>query len=110
VDVNAHLLERGRDELASAGIAERLPPENLVCEGEFNFAAFRQMFHYALAQSLFTHLPLNDLRLCLSRLAGCMHPGGKFYVTFFEIPESNASVPYSTSHGEVTTFAAKDPF
>ena len=68
------------------------------------------MFHYALAQSLFTHLPLNDLRLCLSRLAGCMHPGGKFYVTFFEIPESNASVPYYTSHGEVTTFAAKDPF
>ena len=38
----------------------------------------------AIAQSVFTHIPLNQMRLCLYRVAKVMRPGGRFYVTFFE--------------------------
>jgi hypothetical protein len=43
----------------------------------------------AIAQSVFTHVSLNQMRLCLYRLARVMRPGGTFYATFCERQLSN---------------------
>jgi cyclopropane fatty-acyl-phospholipid synthase-like methyltransferase len=79
IDVNQSLLDAGYNvELAQAGLQDRLPRENLICSGEFEFEKFGTKFHFAIAQSLFTHLPLNHIRHCLINLASVMEVGGVF--------------------------------
>ena len=55
----------------------------------------------AIAQSVFTHMPLNMMRLCLYRVSKVMKPGGRFYVTFFErdpdFPLDHVQAPESAS-------------
>jgi len=65
----------------------KLPKENLLANGSFRVGDFGQTFDYALAQSLFTHIGLSQVRLCFYRVAQVLKPGGKFYATFFEEPE-----------------------
>jgi SAM-dependent methyltransferase len=83
IDVNHALLEAGyRDELDPQQRA-RLPEANLRATDRFD-CDFGTTFDMAIAQSLFSHLSLNMMRLCLYRVAGVMRPGGRFFVTFFE--------------------------
>lgn len=85
VDVNESLLAAGYDvELATAGLQHKLPRDNLLVDGEFQFSRFGRRFDLALAQSLFTHLPLNHIRRCLHELARVMDPGAELYATFYE--------------------------
>jgi SAM-dependent methyltransferase len=82
LDINERLLGAGREELARAG----LDPENatLICDDAFRFSRFGRTFRWALAQSVFTHLPLNTIVRCLSEIEPVLEPGGRFYATFFE--------------------------
>lgn len=109
LDLSRSLLDAGLQEIASLGLAEKLPRENLICDAEFDASGFGTQFDYALAQSVFTHLSFNHLRLCLNRLAPHMAGGGKFFVTFFEVPDVSP-IPDEICHGKITTFAARDPF
>lgn len=111
-DLRRELLDAGYDkEIVPADLGDRLPRENLVANDDFDFSAFDATFDFAIAFSLFTHLPLNHIRLCLERISSKLRPGGKFVVSFFERPES-----VSTRHaiiqppGIITTHAARDPF
>jgi SAM-dependent methyltransferase len=82
-DINPDLLETGyRHELDDLQRA-RLPVSNLRTTDRFD-NDFGVAFDMAIAQSVFTHIPLNMMRLCLHRVAKVMKPGGRFYVTFFE--------------------------
>ncbi|WP_425074096.1 class I SAM-dependent methyltransferase [Sagittula sp. S175] len=49
----------------------------------FAFEGLEQ-FDYAIAQSLFTHLTLDDIETCFRNLRGHAHAGSKFFSTFFE--------------------------
>ncbi|QBI53345.1 class I SAM-dependent methyltransferase [Streptomonospora litoralis] len=101
IDVDPALVKAGLEhELPAAGLSERLPPDHLRVTTRFN-CSFGVRFQFALAQSVFTHLPLNHIRLCLYRVAKVMPPGGRFYATFFEAP---ADEPFGKRHPE------KDPF
>jgi hypothetical protein len=40
----------------------------------------------ALAQSVFTHLPLNAIHRCLVRVSEALRDGGVFYATFLDNP------------------------
>jgi SAM-dependent methyltransferase len=87
IDANLSLLETGyKDELTDEQRA-RLPIENLRANERFN-ADFGVQFDFAIAQSVFTHVSLNHIRLCLFRLAKVMKPGGVFFASFFEQPLS----------------------
>jgi hypothetical protein len=44
---------------------------------------------YAIANSVFTHISLNDIRLCLYRFTQQLAPGGRFIATFFEAPRAS---------------------
>jgi cyclopropane fatty-acyl-phospholipid synthase-like methyltransferase len=111
IDSNQSLLDAGHAiELAQAGLSDRVPRENLLYDDEFRFARFGRMFDVAIAQSLFTHLSANRIKLCLNRLATVMKPGGRLFATYFEVTEHH---PFGEAcdhpHG-VRTWSFKDPF
>jgi SAM-dependent methyltransferase len=83
IDINQSLLDAGYDVELSEEQRARLPRTNLARSDRFE-CDFGAPFDFAIAQSLFTHISLNHIRLCLHQVAGQMRPGGKFYVTFFE--------------------------
>ena len=111
IDANASQLEAGYAiELAKLGLTTRVPRSNLLHEGEFDLARFGQTFDAAIAQSLFTHLSQNRIRLCLLRLAKVMRPGGRFFATYFESPESHPFEDSFLHPNGVRTFGHKNPF
>jgi SAM-dependent methyltransferase len=88
VDTHDALLDAGYErELVPSGLAPRLDRARLKATSRFEFGSFGQPFDMALAQSVFTHVPFNQIRLCLSQLAQAMQPGGRFFATYFEIGE-----------------------
>jgi SAM-dependent methyltransferase len=111
IDLSAALLDAGYDvELAGLGLQDKLPRSNLLADGQFGFDHFGKRFDVALAQSVFTHLPLNHIRLCLHRLAATMRPGGRLFATFFEAPEHHPlDQPFDNPNG-VRSFSHQDPF
>lgn len=111
IDVNASLVRAGLEhELPRAGLAGRLPPDHLLVNGAFEGRRFGVAFDYALAQSVFTHLPAAQIAGALRELARCVRPGGRLYATFFEC--AGRQVPESLVHepGGVTSFRDRDPF
>jgi len=111
-DINQSLLDAGYDiELPQAGLQDRLPRTSLKADGEFRFSEFNVRFDRAIAFSLFTHLPLNSIRVCLEHMATVMQPGGVFHATFFELPQgapSGAEVRHQPAG--IVTHGAADPY
>lgn len=111
IDSNLSLLEVGYDvELKSLGLQKKLRRENLLFNDDFNFDQTQGTFDFGIAQSLFTHLPLNHIRLCLSRLSSKTPIGGKFFASFFQVPEDHPSGQPFDHRGGVTSFETKDPY
>jgi cyclopropane fatty-acyl-phospholipid synthase-like methyltransferase len=111
IDSNKVLLDAGHAiELPRAGLAGRVPRENLLCDAEFDFARLGRTFDAAIAHSLFTHLPANRIRLCLYRLAAAMKPGGRLFATYFEVPEDHLFDKACPRPEGVQTWGFKDPF
>lgn len=112
IDVNQSLLDLGYDrELAAVGLREKLPRENLLQDEHFRAYRFSMEFDFALALSVFTHLPLNHIRLCLIELAKCMKKGGRFYTTFFECtPDGPIEESITHEPGGIVTYTDKDPY
>jgi len=77
--------------LVKAGLEKELEPQirkekqpNLVISNSFEFERLGQKANFAIAQSLFTHLPPNLINLCFKNLYPWLEDGGIFYATFFE--------------------------
>ena len=112
IDPNISLLHAGYEiELASCGLKERMPRENLICTGDFDPPFPDAAFDFALAQSVFTHVTLNTMRKCFERIASKIKVDGAFYATFFEIP-SNVLSSESFRHDPsgVETHGSQDPY
>lgn len=112
IDMNASLLDVGYEkEIEPLGLADRLPRSNLAVSDDFQAAGFGTAFDVVLAQSLFTHLPINHLRLALERMRFVMALNGVFFVTYFEAdPVRPTAEPISHSPGGVITFPDRDPY
>jgi SAM-dependent methyltransferase len=111
IDSNAALLEAGYGiELAASGLTSRLPRDRLLCDSEFRFDRLSTCFDVAVAQSLFTHLSANRIRLCLYRLAAVMRPGGRLFATFFQVDEQHPFDREFVHPRGATTYGFKDPF
>ena len=81
IDVSAEIVEAGYTHELDDATRARLPLANLRATDRFD-ADFGVTFDMAIAQSVFTHVSLNHIRLCLHRVAKVMRPGGKFFATF----------------------------
>ena len=112
IDVSQELLDAGYDvELAAAKLQSRLPRENLNANGTFDAGMFGVQFDVAIAQSVFTHLSYNQLKLCMARTARCVRPGGKFYLTIFLADEGEDwTGPIRHSPGGISTRPDANPF
>jgi SAM-dependent methyltransferase len=85
IDINPSLIHAGRWELSQAGLDDRCPPDNLRVTDSFD-CDFGVAFDLALAQSLYTHIPLSEIERCLERVAGVMKPGGRFFASYNGLP------------------------
>ena len=83
LDVNASLLDAGYDVELPDSLRAKLPRDHLRATDRFE-CDFGVEFDFAIAQSLFTHISLSQVRLCLYRVAHTMRPGGRLFATFFE--------------------------
>ena len=110
IDQSEHLLTVGRDiELVSAGLANK--QITLLQNADFEFHKLGRDFDFALAQSVFTHLPMAKISMCLQQLKYVLAPEGVFFATFFQVAEGH---PPSESlvhfPGEIETFADHEPY
>ena len=96
IEKEQRLLEAGKSEVGEKLWSEKQP--ELVCSDSFEFARFSRTANWALAQSLFTHLPAGIIIDCLEKLRAWMGDG-VFYATFFECdePQENPEIPHD--HG-----------
>jgi cyclopropane fatty-acyl-phospholipid synthase-like methyltransferase len=112
VDISQDLLDAGKLELQQNDLVSKSP--TLVRMGDFEFSSLDRMFGYALAQSVFTHLPLNSIIRCVVNLDKVLVPGGRFYATFFENPKGKFNLkpvgrPYLDGK-EIATYFDEDPY
>ncbi len=111
IDINPDLMAAGYEQELDASLKAKCPKENLLVNGKFQASLLKVEFNFALAQSVFTHLPLNSIRLCFVELEKCIKPGGKFYATFFEVSSSQTWVDRCHhSPGGIVTHADQDPY
>lgn len=108
LDKHHELIEAGISELGE-GVLEERKPEFVVADN-FAFGRFSKPADYAIAQSVFTHLTLRDVRRCLRRLSKAS-PGCRLYATYFEgsrrnnPPESNSRLVFRYSRSNLERIA-----
>lgn len=91
IDAHAVLLDKGYgEELKNANLTEKLNRDRLVATDTFDLSRFDQPFDMAIAVSVFTHISLNQIRLCLKSIAEKLSPGARFYATYFDVPEGQS--------------------
>jgi cyclopropane fatty-acyl-phospholipid synthase-like methyltransferase len=107
VDKDANLLKAGKREAKMAGLGHKL--FRLELDSEFKFDQLNATFDFAIAQSLFTHLNLNEILLCLINLEKVLGDQGKFYATYFRADKSeysNAMIHQSKDDITIKTYPA----
>jgi len=111
IDISQDLMQAGYEkELRTAGLATRMPVSNMAVTNDFNMKSFGVDFDYFIAQSLFTHLPLNHLMLCLERAKAVAQAHAKFFATFFICGQPD-QWPSAVKHKSgVTTYPDRDPY
>lgn len=109
VDANAGVLETARAvELERYGVAHKNPTLRVMAD--FDFRTLGQKFDYAWAQSVFTHLPLNNIIRCLMRMEEALKPGGKFLFTIYENPDGKRNLDPIRQSPQVVSYFDDDSF
>lgn len=117
VDISEDLLDAGYNKELTDRQRERLPRSHLCATDCFDFSYLNdKKMDVAMAQSVFTHLPMNHIRHCLSRLHPHMVSGGVFYASFSLCPDHHdITKPLEHPSDEslsnaVVTYDIKDPY
>jgi SAM-dependent methyltransferase len=88
-DRSPERLAAGRDvELPRYGLVDKRPVLEVI--DDFGVERFGRAFDFALAQSVFTHIPLDVIELCLQNVGEVLAPGGRLYATFNERSDASA--------------------
>lgn len=83
IDANKSVMQAGYDVELSDEQRVKTPISHLRANDRFD-GDFGVQYDYAIANSVFSHVSLNHVRLCLYRLGPLVKPGGSFFATFFE--------------------------
>ena len=110
--------------LVKEGLEKELDPKirvekqpNIIISDSFEFNKLGQRADFAIAQSLFTHLPPSLINSCFRKLNPWLKEDGKFYATFFEAkqkintptkPHDHAS--YGYTQAEMRAFGETNGF
>lgn len=108
IDINPSFITAGKKELKQENLLAKHP--HLLVNGQFEFGRFGRTFDYAIAASVFTHIPMNHIIRCLVEIRKVLTPGAEFFATFFEAPSVTHLEPITHPSVRVTTNYDKDPF
>lgn len=92
-------------------LAEREVPDRqfeLLLSESFEFSRFGVKFDFGMAQSVFTHLPVEHCESCVAELCKVMAPGGVFVFTFLIGIPSTQGFLYGAKQ-PMRRFAVEDP-
>jgi SAM-dependent methyltransferase len=92
-------------------LAEREVPDRqfeLLLSESFEFSRFGVKFDFGMAQSVFTHLPVEQCESCVEELCKVMAPGGVFVFTFLIGVPSTQGFLYGAQQ-PMRRFAVEDP-
>lgn len=106
IDIDKSLLTAGTKELAARNLGGKKP---ILRSTDTFDADFGTEFEFAIAQSVFTHLPLNSIQRCLLNVSHVLAPGGRLYATFFRNSNGKNDVRPSR-HMSITAYLDRDPF
>lgn len=106
LDRNEALIAAGVQHELNAALVEEKRPVFVVSES-FEFERFDVRPNYALAQSLFTHLPPHHIQKCLQKLRKVLAREGEFYATFNESAKPVLNPPEPHDH-QVFRYPAAD--
>lgn len=111
-DLNAVLLDAGYErEIEPAGLAPKLPRSQLVVDEDFSFPGIPAEVDFAMATSVFTHLPLDYMSQCLANLARHVTTECTFFFSVFTPPPGHpADESYRQPIGGKVTHPDRDPF
>jgi len=62
-DISEDLIKKGITYLDELGLKDKVNNGSFIANGNFDFKKFNIKFKYVLAQSVFTHLKINKLKL-----------------------------------------------
>jgi SAM-dependent methyltransferase len=109
IDKRGDTLERARRiELPRYGLDDKDP--HLLVNGAFEFSKLGMTFDYAIAQSVFTHLPVNTIVRCLVEMAKVLRPGGRFYATIYENPQGKTYLGEIQQSERVVSYPDRDKY
>ena len=97
IDLKGDLIEHGKTIEVGPIMCQIKRPEFVISD-DFEFWRFSKAPDFAMAQSLFSHLIADDIRLCLRNLAKHRKQTTVFYATFFEADGPTVNPPISHPH------------
>lgn len=110
IDTQLSLLAAGYSrEIEPKRLSMRFPRCNFAQSADFELASFERFFDFGIAQSVFTHMPLQRMRDCLAAIAPYFRSGAKFFATVFLAGEREAVGPVNQFPG-IKTHPDRDPF
>ena len=111
IDINQDLIKAGFHELEQFNLQNKLPLENININDEFDASVFGIQFDIVIAQSLWTHLPLNHIQKCLAAVEKVLGHQSHFFSTAFICPEDrDLLAPFTQNPGGITTYRDRDPY
>lgn len=81
LDISKEILEVGREFLVKEKLVHKKPTLQVNRDLKFEELVPKK-FDYILAQSVFTHMPLNDIEECFQNVHKIMRPESVFFATF----------------------------
>ena len=112
IDKEKNLLDAGLIEIKENNLISKNP--NIIQMDNFDLSPLNKKFDFVIAQSVFTHLPLNDIIKCILNVEKVLSNDGKFYATFFENNVSKFNLdPIThprTDGPDIISYFDKDPF
>jgi SAM-dependent methyltransferase len=112
IDIAADMIAGAERQLVEDGLADRGARLRVTEEFDVDFG---QPFDFAIAQSVFTHLPMNSIQRALTSVSANLAEGGVFYATFFRGPDGPERFtpimqPCLEGRRPVRTFADRNHF
>lgn len=89
IEPNEWLVREGLRVEIGADLESRKRPRFLF-DAEFSCRSFDQLFDFVLAQSIFSHASVAQIRRCLSEVRACLKPGSLFAASFVEANDEYA--------------------
>lgn len=111
IDANEDLVKAGFIEIRKSALGNKISQKNVHICDNFYAGFFKVKFDIVLAQSLWTHLPLNHIQRCLANVEKVLTDEGAFYTTFFLCPDSHGLLePLTNAPGRIVTHRDRDPY